>query len=142
MSMDGIETVEEKKHDFAEGSDAVEDSNHGLMSSKDRAARFSADSQQQAAKHVHRNPIEKILFQIRLLLWKRYVEQTKTKWDLLKVVLPAVLIFTLLILIYVVFDFFADGGVEPMFVPFAFWIFLQRLVVTIMYEKSSRLQVC
>lgn len=83
--------------------------------------------------------LNKLIFQVKLLIWKRYVESTKTKWDILKVVLPAVLMFVLLILLYAVFNFFADDGVEPFFVPFAFWIFLQRLVVHLMYEKSSRL---
>ena len=55
---------------------------------------------------------EKLLFQIRLLIWKRFLESTKSKWDLIKVVVPAVMIFVLLILIYTVFDFFADDGVE------------------------------
>ena len=82
----------------------------------------------------------KLVFQIKLLLWKRYLEQTKSKWDLLKVIIPAVLFFVLLILLYSVFDFFADGGLEPFLVPLAFWIYIQRLVVTIMFEKSSRLQ--
>jgi hypothetical protein len=83
---------------------------------------------------------EKLVFQIKLLLWKRYLESTKTPWDLLKVVAPAVLMFVLLILLYSVFDFFAAGGLEPFLVPIAFWIYIQRLVVQIMFEKSSRLQ--
>lgn len=83
---------------------------------------------------------EKFFYQIKLLIWKRHCENTKSKWDLLKIILPALMFFALLILIYSVFDFFADGGLESFFVPFAFWIYLQRLVVQIMYEKSSRLQ--
>ena len=82
----------------------------------------------------------KLTFQIKLLLWKRYLESTKSKWDLMKVILPAVLFFVLLILLYSVFDFFAAGGLEPFLVPLAFWIFMQRIVVQIMFEKSSRLQ--
>jgi hypothetical protein len=82
----------------------------------------------------------KLVFQIKLLLWKRYLESTKSKWDLMKVILPAVLFFVLLILLYSVFDFFAAGGLEPFLVPLAFWIYIQRLVVQIMFEKSSRLQ--
>jgi hypothetical protein len=83
---------------------------------------------------------QKIAFQIQLLLWKRYKESTKTKWDLIKVILPAIMFFVLLILIYEVFSFFSPDGIEPFFVPLAFWIFMQRLVVQIMWEKSSRLQ--
>lgn len=87
-----------------------------------------------------RTAVDKMLFQIKLLLWKRYLESTKNKWELLKVAIPAVLVFILLILVYSVFDFFAAGGIEPFLVPLAFWIFIQRLVVQIMFEKSSRLQ--
>ena len=83
---------------------------------------------------------QNLIFQIKLLLWKRYLESTKSKWDLLKVALPAVLMFSLMILLYSVFDFVAAGALEPFLVPMAFWIFTQRLVVQIMFEKSSRLQ--
>ena len=89
---------------------------------------------------VHKNIFAKLTFQIKLLLWKRYLESTKSKWDLAKVIVPAVLFFVLLILLYSVFDFFAAGALEPFLVPLAFWIFVQRIVVQIMYEKSSRLQ--
>jgi hypothetical protein len=90
--------------------------------------------------NVPKSSLEKLIFQVKLLIWKRYAESTKSKWDLLKVLLPAVLFFVLLILAYSVFDVFADGGLEPFAVPFAFWIFMQRLVVHIMFEKSSKLQ--
>ena len=85
--------------------------------------------------------LEKIYFQIKLLFWKRYAESVKSKYDLLKLFFPAVLFFVLLLLIYAVFDgLFDPDGVEPYLVPFAFWIFIQRVVVQIMYEKSTRLQ--
>jgi hypothetical protein len=87
-----------------------------------------------------KSTVEKLLIQIRLLLWKRYAESTKSKWDLLKVLLPAILFFVLLILATNVFTIFAKDGLEPFVVPLAFWIFMQRLVVHIMYEKSSKLQ--
>ena len=83
---------------------------------------------------------EKFLLQIKLLLWKRYQESTKSKWELLKVLVPSWLFFTLLILLYEGFGFFAAGGLEPFLVPLAFWVFVQRIVVQIMHEKSSRLQ--
>lgn len=86
------------------------------------------------------NPVQKLVFQIKLLMWKRYCEQTKSKFDLMKVILPPILFFVLLILMYEVFSFFFPGGLEPLVVPFGFWIFVQRIVVQIMYEKSSRLQ--
>ncbi len=92
-------------------------------------------------KSIPKTTLEKLAFQIRLLCWKRYVESTKSKWDLLKVILPAILFFVLIILVYSQFDgLFFDDGLEPFLVPLAFWIFMQRLVVQIMYEKSSRLQ--
>mmetsp|Transcript_6715 Transcript_6715/g.15361 ORF Transcript_6715/g.15361 Transcript_6715/m.15361 type:complete len:1436 (+) Transcript_6715:45-4352(+) len=87
-----------------------------------------------------RGLVPKLLFQIKLLLWKRYLESTKSKWDLLKVIIPALLIFALVILCYSQFTFFSENMLEPFLVPFAFWIFIQRLVVHIMFEKSSRLQ--
>lgn len=87
-----------------------------------------------------KRPIANFFFQVKLLLWKRYLESTKSKWDLLKVLLPAVLFFILMILLYAVFDFFAAGAIEPFLVPLAFWIYIQRIVVQIMFEKSSRLQ--
>jgi len=89
---------------------------------------------------VERDAMSKLFFQIKLLLWKRYLESTKSKWDLLKVILPAVLFFCLALLIYSVFNFVAAGGIEEFLVPLAFWIYIQRIVVQIMYEKSSRLQ--
>lgn len=97
--------------------------------------------QQPIKKNVGLSFVEKLYFQIKLLLWKRYAESTKSKFDLLKLFLPAVLFFALLLLIYAVFDgLFDPDGVEPFLVPFAFWIFIQRVVVQIMYEKSTRLQ--
>jgi hypothetical protein len=84
--------------------------------------------------------LEKLAFQVQLLLWKRFQESTKSRWELLKVLLPAWLFWTLLIVLYENFDFFAAGGLEPLFVPIAFWVFVQRIVVQIMHEKSTRLQ--
>jgi hypothetical protein len=90
---------------------------------------------------IPRTQSEKLVFQIRLLIWKRWAESTKSKLDLAKVIVPAVLFFVLLILLYAVIpNLFAPDGIEAFFVPFAFWIYMQRLVVHIMYEKASRLQ--
>jgi len=93
-----------------------------------------------AVKRVARGPVLTLIFQIKLLLWKRYLETTKSRWDLLKVILPAVLFFILMLLLYGVFNFLAAGGLEEFLVPLAFWIYIQRVVVQIMFEKSSRLQ--
>lgn len=83
---------------------------------------------------------EKFAFQIKLLLWKRYKESTKSRWELIKVLMPAILFFVLIILIYEAVSFFNGGAIEPFLVPLAFWVFVQRIVVHIMYEKNSRLQ--
>jgi ABC-type multidrug transport system fused ATPase/permease subunit len=61
----------------------------------------------------------------------------------LRVILPPLLFLSLLQLIYGVDgikDLFYPDGAEPFLVPFGFWIFIQRIVVQIMYEKSSKLQ--
>ena len=90
---------------------------------------------------MKRSRLSTLLLQIKLMLWKRYAESTKSKWEIIKLILPAILFFVFMILIYSVFDglFFPDG-LEPFVVPLAFWIFVQRLVVQLMNEKSSKLQ--
>jgi len=113
----------------------------GLPSSVNRFSAFGRSSTVGNVRFKVKSYPEKLYFQIRLLLWKRYAESTKSKWDLMKLILPAVLFFVLLLLLYSVFDgLFAPDGIEPFFVPFAFWIFVQRIVIQIMYEKSTRLQ--
>lgn len=97
----------------------------------------------QSGKHRQRVGFEKFVFQIRLLIWKRYRETTKSKGELLRVLLPPVLFLVLLHLIYAVEgikDIFFKGGAEPFFVPFGMWLYVQRMVVQIMFEKSSRMQ--
>ena len=93
-----------------------------------------------AVDKVERTQAEQLFFQIKLLLWKRYLESTKSKWELLKVIIPCALFFLLLILFYNSFDLFVKGALERFLVPMAFWIYIQRIVVQIMFEKSSRLQ--
>ncbi len=83
---------------------------------------------------------KKVVQQIRLLLWKRYCETTKTKWDVAKVVLPAVVFYILMILLYESLGVFHKGALEIFFVPVAFWSYVQRIVVQNMNEKSTRLQ--
>jgi hypothetical protein len=47
----------------------------------------------------------------------------------------------MLILLYAVFkNTFYDDGLEEYIVPLAFWFFVQKVVVNIMYEKCNRLQ--
>jgi ATP-binding cassette subfamily A (ABC1) protein 3 len=105
----------------------------------------SVEYQQLSASGRNRQRVgmNKFLFQVRLLLWKRYRETTKSKSELLRVIMPPLLFLALLHLIYGVPGiknlFFPDGA-EPFFVPFGFWIFIQRMVVQIMFEKSTRMQ--
>lgn len=84
--------------------------------------------------------IVKITSQLKLLLWKRRVEIFNQKWELVKYLAPPGLFFILMILLYAVFDLFYDGGIEDYIVPLAFWVFIQKNVVNIMFEKSTRLQ--
>lgn len=82
----------------------------------------------------------RILSQIKLLIWKRYVEINKSYWEYVRILGPPFLFFVLIHLCYETFDFLAGGGIEPLLVPFAFFLFVQRIVLQIMYEKSNRLQ--
>ena len=83
---------------------------------------------------------EKFSSQVRLLLMKRYQELMGRKMDLFYFTVPSLLFFALLILLYVVFGLFLPDGIEEFFVPIAFWAFMQKVVVTIMYEKNQKLQ--
>jgi len=85
-------------------------------------------------------PVYKFVSQVTLLLWKRYREIGKSRWNIIRLVLPPLLFFTLLILLYKGFSFFNGGGVERFVVPLSFWVYIQRIVIQIMYEKSTRLQ--
>lgn len=93
-----------------------------------------------SGKRIERTGFTKLLFQINLLLWKRYRETTKNRGEIFRVVFPPLLVFALLLLIYSLLSIFHGGAIEPYFVPVGFWVFMQRIVVQIMYEKSSRLQ--
>jgi hypothetical protein len=88
----------------------------------------------------HRPPAAvKIMKQIKLLLWKRKVEIFNQRYELVKYLGPPGLFFLFMILLYEVLGL-GQGGIEEYIVPLAFWIFLQKNVVNIMYEKWSRLQ--
>ena len=89
------------------------------------------------------NPKFDLVFQIKLLAWKRYAENTKDKMDLVKLYVPPMLFFTLMVLVYETLDgLFFDDGLEPFLVPLTFWIFIQKLVVHLMAEKNSRYYKC
>ena len=84
---------------------------------------------------------EKLIFQIKLLLWKRFCELTKNRIsETFKNTFPPMLFFALIILFYYSFPFLGNGNLEPYLVPVAFWYFIQKSVVNIMYEKQYRLQ--
>jgi glucose uptake protein GlcU len=83
--------------------------------------------------------MKEIIHQILLLIWKRYKETIKSRWDIPKILFPVILFFSLLLLAYKQFN--AGGGFLELFiVPLAFITFVQRIVTQITYEKSNRLQ--
>jgi ATP-binding cassette, subfamily A (ABC1), member 3 len=90
--------------------------------------------------YVHKSIVEKFLFQVRLLIWKRLCELTKQKIEIVKLTMIPLLIMFLLMLVYAVSNEFAAGGIEPYFVPVAFWILTQKTVVNITFEKNNKLQ--
>lgn len=96
---------------------------------------------QQQQRHVKKVPVlSKIISQINLLLWKRRVEIFNQKWEAPKYLGIPGLFFVLMILLYEVFVNNYSGDIEEYFVPIAFWMFIQKNVVNIMFEKSTRLQ--
>ena len=62
--------------------------------------------------------VSQFISQVLLLLWKRYREIRKSKWNIIRLVL---LFFTLLILLYEVFSFFNGDGIERFVMPLGFW---------------------
>lgn len=79
--------------------------------------------------------------QVSLLLWKRLRELLKNgQGEILRIVGPVVVIFAFIHLAYATLSFLSKGGVEPLLVPFAFFLYVQRVVVQIAYEKGNRLQ--
>lgn len=84
--------------------------------------------------------LSKVYEQILLLLWKRHTEVSKNKWEYFRAIAPPVIFFILIILAYETLGFFSKGAVEPFLVPIGFFVFSQRIVVQIMYEKNNRLQ--
>jgi hypothetical protein len=81
----------------------------------------------------------KFFFQVRLLLRKRFLELMNRKMDIFYLTIPPLLFFSLTILIYAVIGIFFPDGAEEYLIPIGFWIFTQKVVVTIMYEKSQKL---
>lgn len=81
-----------------------------------------------------------LFLQIKLMLWKRNLELSNQKYERLKYVLPPLLSFALVALLYSAFDLFNPGTIEEYFIPISTWVFVQKVLVAMMYEKSSRLQ--
>jgi ATP-binding cassette subfamily A (ABC1) protein 3 len=83
--------------------------------------------------------VSKNIFQIKLLLWKRYLEIMAAKMELLKIIGCSLMFFVLLILLDLdLLSFLPDGLLEFFIVPLAFWAFVQRIVIQIVTEKCSR----
>ncbi len=81
----------------------------------------------------------KITFQTYLILWKRFCELKKSKSEIAKLFVPFIFFFALVILFYSVFLDNSNGEIEFFFIPIAFWVFAQKVVVNITYEKSNKL---
>lgn len=81
-----------------------------------------------------------LLNQVKLLLWKRFREVSKNKFEIVRILGPPIVIFVLIHLAYATIPLFFPGAVEPFLVPFAFFLYVQRVVIQITYEKSNRLQ--
>lgn len=78
--------------------------------------------------------------QIQLLLWKRKIEYFRAPWDIAKVLVPPMLFVLLMVILYQAYpSMFNTGVMEEYFLPLSVWLFIQRLVITITYEKSAKL---
>ena len=75
--------------------------------------------------------------QLLLLMWKRKLELTATKTEILKTFLPPLLFFLLMVLFKEALNL---EKIEEYLVPISFWVLIQKNVVAITYEKSARLQ--
>lgn len=86
--------------------------------------------------------VDSLMTQIKILLWKRLTEIKKQPMEIAKIFVPPIFMFLLIISMYAVFfggSSGSDGSVEVFLLPFAFWIFAQKIVVYIMFEKHYRL---
>ena len=81
-----------------------------------------------------------LAFQVKLMLEKRYIEVVQYRSEMLKLLIFPMGFVSLCILLYNVFPLFLPGGAEPFIIPIGFWVFIQRIVVLIVYEKSQKLQ--
>ncbi len=93
-----------------------------------------------AKARAHFGYWQTLVFQVKLLLWKRSAEVRKQRYEIAQILLPPLLFFSLIILLYAVIPLFNPDGIEQFFVPLAFWVFVLRNVVAIMHEKNNHLQ--
>jgi hypothetical protein len=82
----------------------------------------SAFSPKLHANRVPKGYCEKSLFQIRLLLRKRYLELMNRKLDVFYLTFPPLLFFSLAILLYSVIPIFFKDGIEEYIIPVGFWV--------------------
>jgi len=83
--------------------------------------------------------MEKFQKQLKLMLWKRLLEYKRNKLDLFKVIGIPMLGFSMVLVFYATVFGLTKGGLEAFFIPFFFWMYTQRIVVTIVHEKSEKL---
>jgi ATP-binding cassette, subfamily A (ABC1), member 3 len=77
---------------------------------------------------------------IKLLLWKRKLEYMAQKSDIAKVVCPPLFFMLMMVIMYESFGaFLIRGGLEEYFMPMAMWLFVQKVCVSIAYEKHAKL---
>eukprot|EP00605_Chrysophyceae_sp_TOSAG23-4_P000272 GSChrysophyteH1.ASY1.ANO1.314.1 assembled CDS len=88
----------------------------------------------------------KFIKQVHLLVWRRYRELTHSPWDILKLVLAPILLFSLILLFYVQFSWlFSSGALKPGFfeyylIPIAFWITVIKTCAYAVTDKSSKVK--
>lgn len=92
--------------------------------------------------NIHRYQIYiwKCILQIKLLLWKRLIETTKSPWEFIRIVIPPMLFFALINLGYATSSLFAKGSIEPFLVPLIYFAYLQRVTSHLSYEKSTNIK--
>jgi hypothetical protein len=88
----------------------------------------------------------KFIKQVHLLVWRRYRELTHSPWDILKLVLAPILLFSLILLFYVQFSWlFSSGALKPGFfeyylIPIAFWITVIKTCAYAVTDKSNKVK--
>jgi hypothetical protein len=82
----------------------------------------------------------KFFFQIYLMLHKRFLELRHRKVDVVYLIIPPLIFFAITILMYQVVPILIAGGLEEYTIPLAFWVYMQKVVVTVMHEKQQGLR--